>query len=303
MKKLRGTDLKRYVGEIGLLAVALMWGMGFVASDVALNTFTPYQVMMLRFLIAAVIMSMVFFKKILQMDRKHLFYGAILGTILYISFILQTVGLKYTTPSKNAFLTAVNVIIVPFIGFLLYRRKVDKYGLAGAFLACLGIGCLSWRSDTSINIGDVLTLICAVGYAFHIFFTGEFLKKDCEPAKLMVVQMVVAFLWALLVVLFKGEGSSLAVGTTTANYYSVLFLGIFSTCAAFLLQTLSQKRTTETKAAVILSMESFFGTLFSVLILKERLTTLMTVGCLLILSGVITAESKLNFFKKTGDKL
>lgn len=284
--------MKRYIGEIGLLLVAVIWGTGFVAGAVSLETLTPYQVMAIRFIIAACIMSVLFMKHFRALNRSAVGAGIVLGVFLFLAFMLQTVGLQYTTPSKNAFLTAVNVVIVPFIGYVLYRRRLDKYGLIGAFLAIIGVGILSVEIKLSLNIGDGLTLLCAVCFAFHIFFTCEYVKKH-PPIGLTIVQMITASVLSLLVVLFKGEAHHVNLDIT--GLLAATYLGVFSTTLAFLLQTIAQKYTTETKAAIILSTEALFGTLFSVLILHEVLTTRMMIGSILILMAIITAETKLNF--------
>ncbi|CAH0122087.1 hypothetical protein PAE9249_04627 [Paenibacillus sp. CECT 9249] len=285
--------MKKYSGEIGLLLVAVIWGTGFVAGAVSLESLTPYQVMAIRFFIAALLMSVIFRKQFRSLTKPALGAGIALGVFLYLAFTLQTVGLHYTTPSKNAFLTAVNVVIVPFIGYLLYRRKPDKYGLIGAVLAMLGVGVLSLEFNSSLNIGDVLTLLCAACFAFHIFYTGEFVKRH-DPIGLTIIQMIVACLLSVLAVLFRGEAvfHADARGLLAASY-----LGVFSTTIAFLLQTIAQKFTTETKAAIILSTEALFGTLFSVLILHETITLRMAVGSVLILIAIVTAETKLDFIK------
>ena len=169
--------MRKYIGEIGLIITAIIWGSGFVASAVALESYTPYQILAGRFLIGVILLSIVFYKKLKNIKRSTIIRGAILGSILYIAFVLQTVGLQYTTPSKNAFLTAVNVVIVPFIGFLIYKKKIDKFELVGAVLAIVGVAVLSLKLSSEINIGDLLTLCCAFAFAFHIFYTAKFVKE------------------------------------------------------------------------------------------------------------------------------
>ena len=143
--------------------------------------------------------------------------GTILGLFLYVAFVLQTVGLQYTTPSKNAFLTAVNVVIVPFIGFLLYKRKIDLFELSGAVIALIGVAVLSLKLSAEVNIGDLLTLCCAVGFAFHIFYTAKFVKDE-DAVLLTIVQMAVAAVISWIVVIFKGETSfSFGIGRVTAT--------------------------------------------------------------------------------------
>lgn len=281
------------MGEIALSITAIIWGSGFVVSAIALEHFTPYQILAIRFIIGAIILSVIFHKRLKNIKKATIIQGVIIGIFLYLAFALQTVGLQYTTPSKNAFLTAVNVVIVPFIAFVMYKRKIDIYELTGAVLAMIGVGVLSLKLSAGVNIGDLLTLGCAFGFAFHIFYTAKYVK-DSDPVLLTLIQMMTAAIIGVIVVLFKGE-TSFAV--QREGVLSLLYLGVFSTTIAFLLQTVAQKMITETKAAIILSTESFWGMVFSVAILNETMTIKMVLGAILILVAIIISETKLPFFK------
>lgn len=283
--------MKKHLGSIGLLLTAIIWGSGFVANNMALMTMTPLQILCLRFFIGAVLMGAIAFKRFKNIRKQEIIAGIILGILLFTAFVAQTFGLKYTTPSKNAFLTATNVVIVPFIAFLLHKKKVDRYSTVGAVMAITGIGILSLRGNLSLSFGDALTLLCALGFAFHIFYTGQFAQKY-DVLVLTALQMLVAFLLSLIVIL-PVEGINLTVSGN--GLMSVIYLGVFSTTIAFFLQTVAQKYTSETKAAVILSMESVFGTLFSILIVHEKITERMIAGCLLILAAVLISETKPRF--------
>lgn len=286
--------MRKYIGELGLTIVAIIWGSGFVASAVALDHFTPYQILAIRFLIGVILLSLVFFKKLKHIKKSTIIKGSVIGIFLYLAFALQTVGLVYTTPSKNAFLTAVNVVIVPLIAFFIYKRKMDKFELMGALMAIIGVGVLSLKLSGGVNFGDILTLLCAVGFAFHIFYTAQFVKDE-DPVLLTVIQMAAATVLGFIVVLFKGETN---IAVSFEGVSAVLYLGIFSTTIAFLLQTVAQKFTTETNAAIILSTEAFWGMVFSVIILSEVLTVKMIIGAILILVAIIISETKLKFIKK-----
>ena len=286
--------MRKYIGEIGLIITAIIWGSGFVASAVSLEYYTPYQILAGRFLIGVTILCVLFYKRLKNIKRSTLIKGTILGLFLYIAFVLQTVGLQYTTPSKNAFLTAVNVVIVPFIGFLLYKRKIDMFELVGAVIALVGVAVLSLKLSSEINIGDLLTLCCAVGFAFHIFYTAKFVKDE-DAVLLTIVQMAVAAVISWMVVLFKGETS---FSLESEGLLPLLYLGIFSTTIAYLLQTVAQKYITETKAAIILSTEAFWGMAFSVAILSEVMTTKMIIGAVLILVAIVISETKFSFLKR-----
>lgn len=288
--------MKKYMGEIGLFAIAIIWGGGFIGTRLALDGgLTTLQTITLRFFVAGVILGAVFFKRIKKnINKESLMAGAFLGLCSFIGFAAQTMGLIYTTVSKNAFITAVNVVIVPFIGFILYRRKLDKIGIVSSFMALIGIGVLSLEADLSVNFGDFLTFLCAFGFAFHIFFTGEFSKKY-DSYVLVVTQFVVGFILSGILLLIMKESR---IEATTMGIMGACYLGIFSTAIAFLIQTICQSKVDETKSAIILSTEAFFGSIMSVVFLHEVMTFRMVVGCFIIFTSIIVSETKLSFLKR-----
>lgn len=287
---------KGHIAEFGLILIAMIWGSGFVGTQLALDGgLTPLQLLTIRFFIGAVLINLIFFKQIKEnINKEMLKSGVILGFFLFIAFAVQTIGILYTTPTKNAFITAANVVIVPFIGFFIYKRKLDKIGIISSIMTLIGIGILSLEADFSINIGDFLTLICAFGFAFHIFFTSEFASKY-NPIILTGIQFTVAFILSLVCQIFMSE---MKIEAQINGYLGALYLGVFSTTIAFLLQTICQKMVDGTKTAIILSTEAVFGTIFSVLILKEIVTLKMLIGIAIIFTSIIMAETKLSFIKK-----
>lgn len=292
--------MKKYQGELFLIITAMIWGSGFVASAIALDFFTPYQILAGRFLVGVLILSAIFYKRLVEIKISTWIRGSIIGVFLYIAFLLQTVGLQYTTPSKNAFLTAINVIIVPFIAFVIYRRKISLNEVIGAIIAVIGVGVISLKVSTTINLGDFLTLLCAFAFAFQIFFTSKYVKDE-DPVLLTIVQLMVAGAIGLLVVFLIGDTTVLlqAKGVT-----SLLYLGAFSTTLAYLLQTYAQKTVSETKTAIILSMEAVWGMFFSIIILNELITIKMIIGAILIIVAIIVSETKFDFtFKRKSGQL
>lgn len=258
-----------------------------MASDMALDSLSPFQIMTIRFLLASVLMGGISIRNLKGIKKEEVTAGVFMGAALFIGFSLQIIGLQYTTPSKNAFLTATNVVIVPFIAFLICRKKVGFRGIIGAVLAIVGVGLLSLDKDLSLGLGDGLTLICAVGFAFQIFLTSIFVKKY-RASVLNFIQMCTAGILSLIFMIASGQ---VHFQVTAKGWWSVLYLGIISTTVCYLLQTACQKYVDETKAAIILSMESVFGTLFSVMILHESITLRMILGCAIILAAVILANS------------
>ena len=278
--------MRKYLAIAGLIAVTVIWGGGFVASDMALESLRPFQIMTIRFLLASFLMGTASIRKLKGMKSGEIRAGILMGAALFMGFAFQIVGLQYTTPSKNAFLTALNVVMVPFIAFVILKKKVGARSIAGAVMAIVGVGLLSLEKNLTLGIGDALTLVCAAGFAFQIFFTSEFVKKYRAVA-LNFVQMLTAVLLSF-VSLFLFQETEFHV--TAKGLLSVLYLGVISTALCYLLQTASQKYVDETKAAIILSMESVFGTLFSILILHEQVTLRMVCGCVIILVAVIVSN-------------
>lgn len=288
--------MKKYLGEIGLIFVAIIWGGGFVGTQLSLDGgLLPLQILTLRFLLASVILSAIFFKTLRKnINKETIKAGAFLGSILFVAFAAQTVGLQYTTPSKNAFITAANVVIVPFIGFILYKRKLDKIGIISSMITLVGIAVLSLEADFSVNVGDMLTLLGAVAFAFHIFFTSELSPKHNAIA-LTAIQFTAAFILSLIFQVITGEGK---IQANALGYAGVLYLALFSTILGFVTQTICQKIVDSTKTAIILCTEAVFGTILSIIFLGESLTIKLILGSILIFGSIIASETKLSFLYK-----
>ena len=279
--------MKKYLGMLGLLLVTIIWGGGFVASDIALTTLTPSQILTARFLLATVLMFPLCAGSLKGITGAEIRAGVCMGGFLFGAFALQTIGLQYTTAAKNAFLTATNVVFVPFIALVLYKKKVSPQGAAGAFMAIVGAGVLSLNRDFSLGLGDGLTLLCAICFAFHIFFTGQHVGKY-RATVLNFFQMATAAVLSMSYLVISKEVQPAAV--TSSGILSIIYLGAVSTTLTYMLQTVSQKYVDETKSAIILSLEAVFASVFSVLILHEQFTAKMIAGCILILGAVLVSE-------------
>lgn len=278
--------MKRGLSIAGLVLVTAIWGGGFVASDIALDSLAPMQIMAIRFLLGAVLMGLISLRELKRVSPKEIVAGVLMGIALFAAFALQIIGLQYTTPSKNAFLTALNVVMVPFIAFLVLHKRIGWRGILGAVLSVVGVAVLSLNGDMTLGLGDALSLMCAVGFAFQIFFTGIFVQRY-RATVLNCVQMVTAFVLSLAAMLAMGETD---ITPTADGWWSVLYLGVVSTTICYLLQTACQQYVDETKAAIILSMESVFGTLFSIILLGEIVTPRMVAGCAIILVAVVISN-------------
>ncbi|MER2126165.1 DMT family transporter [Solibacillus sp.] len=286
--------MQKYKGELLMLITAVMWGSGFVGMAKGLEHWSVFQLMAGRFFLASVILSLVFYKKLKLINKTVLWKGATLGAILFVAFAIQTWGLEYTTPSKNAFLTAINVIIVPIIAYVIYKRRIDRFEFIAAGVAIVGIGFLSLQDSLTINIGDFLSILCAFAFAFDIFYTNVFVKTE-DALALTIVQFYTATICSVIGVVILGDYPT----TYSAEGLGIIiYLAVFCTGVAYVCQNIGMQYANPTKSAIILSTEALFGTMFSVLLLNELLTGRMILGCILIFCAILFAEVKPTFKRK-----
>lgn len=284
---------KSILADMALLLVAIVWGGGFVAVKDALNTMGPFYIVAMRFIIATLPLCIVFWKKLKKITKKDIKAGFVVGIFLFGGFATQTIGLQYTTPGKQAFLTATYVVIVPFLSWIINKKRPDIYSIIAAFITLIGIGMLSLQNSFNIGLGDSLTLLCAVLFAAQIVAIG-FYTADIDPVVLTIIQLAVCGLSsASVAVIFEPVPREIGM----QGIMSILYLGLFSTMLGLIIQNVAQKYTSETHAAIILSLESLFGCLLSVILLGELFTTKMIWGSIFIFIAVITSETKWEFLK------
>ncbi len=289
--------MQREKADLGLLLVGILWGLGFVFVKIGLNEgVTPFYMLSIRFLIAFTILFMIFKKKLKSINRKDLKNGFIIATFLFLGFVFQTIGAGLTTASNSAFFTAINVIIVPYIFWAIHKHVPNIFSFIAAGLCILGVGILSFDSKMQLNRlneGDILTIISALFFAFHIAFTG-FLSTKSEPIKLNIIQMGFVSIYSLmgLLIFRNNEKIELLRGMSLV---SVLYISIFATAICFFLQTYCQRDTTSTRASILLATESLFAPIFAILFLNETLSVRTIIGAGLILFAVIVSETRLGF--------
>lgn len=285
---------RRVWSSVALFLAALIWGGTFFIVKNTVDAFPPNLLLAWRFSIAFVLLGIVFFKCWKKMDKGYLWRGALMGLFLFIAYSVQTIGIQYTTPGKSAFLTAVYCVMVPFFYWMIDKKAPDAFNITSALLCILGIGLISLTDSFSIGLGDALTLLCGVFYALHIVVVAKFSKgRDIILLTILQFGFSAIFSWAATL-LFETPP---AVVTADA-VWALVFLAIFGTTGGLLLQNLGQKHTHPATASIILSLESVFGVLFSILFYGEQMTGKLVVGFILVFLAVIISETKLQFLKK-----
>lgn len=286
--------LKRILPKFALFSAALIWGSSFFIVKNTVDIFPTNFLLAIRFTIGCLLLCALFPRKLRQMDRACLWQGTVLGLLIFAGYCIQTIGLTDTTPGKNAFLTASYCILVPFLHWVVDKRRPDLYNFSAAFLCLTGIGLVSFDGSFSMRFGDAMTLVSALFFAAHIVAGARFGGKS-DPILLTILQFGTAAV------------CSWVLGFTTETFpkeiplnavLGLLYLAVFATTLALLLQNVGLKYADPTSGAILLSLESVFGVLFSMLFYQERLTLRLGAGFLLIFVAVILSETKLSFLRK-----
>lgn len=281
------------LASCGLVTAAAIWGFAFVIVKDSLDYVGAVWEIAFRFSIAALLLAAIYAKKLPLLDAAAWRHGIVLGSFLFLAYFLQTIGCKYTTAGKNAFLTTIYVILVPLFGWALGARRPGWHVFVAALLAVAGIALLALpdggTSLLAVNKGDILTLACGIFYALHISFVARYAGRE-DPVLLTVLQFAVAALLGWLSAPFVDGAFPAKAAAQPRVIMAMLYLGVFSTMVAFVLQNLCLKYVPSALAALLLSLESVFGVLFGTAILKEQLSARMWLGCALIFAAILGAE-------------
>lgn len=277
---------KQIKADLALLLVTVGWGASFILTKNALADLPTFNFLAIRFLLAFALGLAMFAGRLKTLNRKTLVSSGIVGTVLFLGYALQTIGLHHTTTSKSAFITGFSVVLVPLITALFLKKRPEAQAAAGSVMALVGLGLLTLDGSFTINLGDLLTLIASIAFALHIISVGHF-TAGCDSLMLGVFQIGVVGFWSLLTSLFFESPVIPPAGTVWVN---ILLLSVFCTAGAFIVQSVAQQYTTATHTALIYSGEPVFAALFGYVMIGEVLSRQGLVGAALILGGMLAAE-------------
>lgn len=269
-----------------LLFVTLVWGTTFPIIRAASVHLSGVEISALRFLIAGICMLPFAFNA----TRKAWRDGVVLGTIALLSYVTQAVGLEYISSNRSAFITSLNVLMVPFLGLLVGGRLSLQIITAGV-LACAGIGLMSWSGGGNL-IGDSATFACAVFYAVYVIVLSRRIgahQTQTLAATQIVTMGVIGAAWLLVADLPHGALSTLPARAASV-WLSVLYLGLVASAGMLFLQAAGQRHVSAEKAAVIYAMEPVFAALFGWLWLGEAMGARGLAGGAMVVAAVILGE-------------
>ncbi|WP_352399622.1 DMT family transporter [Anaerotignum sp.] len=277
---------KAFLADCALVLAAICWGGGFIAGDIAVQHFSTFYILAIRFLAAALIMFLFFGRIIRRCGKAEIKSGFILGTLFFLVMPLQVIALKYTTPSKQAFLLAGYAAMVPFISWIVLKNRPKINAFVAGILVMIGIGLISLNSSMSIELGDGLSLGFSFCYAVFVVLTGIFAGK-CNPLGLSFFSYLSTGVFSLCAALIFEDVPKVF---PPAGVISLVYLAIINTAVAYTLQNVAQKYTTDTHTAILLSTESLFAFIFGVCFYGDPFTPQILIGGLIVFSAVIISE-------------
>ena len=266
--------------------MTFIWGGTFAVVKLGMEDISPILLLVVRFVIASVILLLIFRRKIFPIKFDSLQKGSLLGLFLFLGFVSQNIGLTITTASKSAFITGMMVVFVPMLQFVIERRAPKLGNLVGVAIVTLGLWFLTSPSGSAFNSGDALTLVCAVLFAIYIVYL-DVVSKEMSTIQLLFIQLSSMAVYSVVTVALF-ETPKLVI--RPQSIMALLYLTILATLLTTWVQTHYQKDTTPTRAVVIFSVEPVIASVIAYFLLGETLGALGILGGALIVGGVLLSE-------------
>lgn len=283
---------KQFQADLMLMLVTLCWGVSYYLMDVSLEDMDPFTLNAHRFLGAFFIAAALSWKKIKTVNRTTLKYSVMAGVALVIVYIGATFGVKYTTLSNSGFLCAMTVVFTPIVGRVFLKQKQDRKVVTAVIMCFIGIALLTLKDDFSINKdnlkGDLLCIMCAFAYTIDLLVTEKAVShEEVDAYQLGVFQLGVTGACNLVLAIILEEPH---LPTTPSVWAAVLFLAIFCTGVAFVVQPIAQQYTTASHTGVIYALEPVFATIVAVIFANEILSAKSYVGAFIMMASVFVME-------------
>ncbi len=291
--------MKKSLSNLLFLIATVIWGFAFVAQKAA-AVIPAFTVGAVRSLFAALFLMALLpvgekiaknnspseRRKPFEFNRNELIGGLILGVILVVASAFQQIGISGADAGKAAFITALYVVIVPIISVFLGKRP-HMNTIISVPVAILGFYFLCLGPKVSLQLSDVLVLMCAFIFAFHIITVDHF-SPNCDGIRLSFIQFLVAFLLnAVIALIFESPISLTAIGK---EILPLLYLGILSSGVGYTLQILAQRDVDPTVSSIFLSLESVFGVIGAEVVLGERMSTREYIGCAIVFVAILLSQ-------------
>ena len=287
---------KEKLGSIGLFLTALIWGYSFVAVKVVVNELAPFYLVGFRNFIGGIFLFLIFFKITRTITKRDFLLSLPVGITLFFGFWLQTISAQFITASKIAFFTGAYVILVPFLTWIIYKKKPHIAAFIAAFITLIGLYLLtSVDGIKNIKVGDLFAILCAVAFAIHLVLIDSIISK-VNGIKMASLQLLIAGSISLILGFITRTPLNISA-LSNETIYSFLYLALGATAMAYLLQTVSQKYVSPHKTGIILSLESFLGALCGIIFMQDAINIKTILGGLFIILAIFICEIGSNIKK------
>lgn len=291
---------KQRKADLALVLVTLFWGVSYCLVNLCLSELQPMNLNAFRFLLAFLVLAPIFWKKVRHASRATLKYSVIIGTLLVGVYAGATYGVANTSISNAGFICALPVVFTPLLDFLCNRRRPEKKLGVALLLCTVGLALLTLNEQFRPASGDLICLICAVCYAADMLVTEKAVKlPEVDAMTLGVCQLGVA---GVLMLLVSALVEQPRLPSSPKIWGAAIFLGLFCSGVAFVIQAVAQQYTTASHVGVIFTLEPVFSAIVAYFFANEKLLPRGYIGAVLMLLSLLVMEMNWGaLFKKRTD--
>jgi len=275
------------LAKAALFLTAALWGSTFTIGKLASEVFSAAFIIAFRFLIAAVALLIAAYPLRKRLDRSYLIAGFWMGISIFSSYFLQVSGLTLgTSPGKSAFLSTTYSVMVPFIYWLVTKDRPKAHHIACVFLCLFGVGILSLSGGWGMSSGDIMTVLSGLPYAINIVISAI----ACRNRNALLLTTVELWVVTIFAWIFVFAGSGLPAEFPPEAVGGIVYMGLLATALCLFLQSYGLKYAEPAIGGMLLSLESVFGVIFSVIIYHERVTLRMLIGFAVIFAAILLSQ-------------
>ena len=291
---------KQRKADLLLVLVTGFWGTSYFLTDLCMTGMTPMGLNSFRFLIAFAVLALFFWRKMWPISRETLKYGVLVGLALSAVYVFYAYGILYTSITNAGFICALPVVTTPIIEFLVTRRRPNKKLFAALVLCTAGMAMLTLNEQFKPALGDILCLGVAVFYGVDLVVTDRAVHKpEVDPLQMGVIQLGVVGVVTLILTLVLEKPT---LPSTPQIWAAALFLAIFCTGIAFVVQTVQQQYTTASHVGLIFTLEPLFSAIVAFFFAGERLRPVGYAGAALMMLSLVLMEADWSAIKGRAQK-
>ena len=273
--------------KIALFITAVLWGSTFTIGKLATEAFSASFIIAFRFLVASLALLVVAFPQRKQLNKEYLVYGFWMGLSLFAGYVLQVSGLSLdTSPGKSAFLCTTYSVLVPFLHWLITKKPPKIHHLICVFLCLAGVGILSLTGGWGMSAGDILTVASGIPSAINIVISSIV----CRKRNVLLLTTIELWVVTIFAWMFVGVSNGFPTAFPIGAVSGIVYLGLIATALCLFMQSYGLKYAEPAIGGMLLSLESVFGVIFSIVIYHEHVTFRMLVGFVVIFMAILLSQ-------------